>query len=135
MRPLWSATALMEQRSDVALTGSLVLAMGAGPVVVAICSATGPLLIDQFGLSNAEFGRLSSTAFVSAALASAVLGRVVDRIAPLAGVLCLQGLSAATLLLIGLTPSLQTLTLGLALSGLVQALGNPVTNRIVAIGF
>ncbi len=124
---------MTESQRPVALTATLVLAMASGPIVVFICSATGPLITDEFDLSKTEFGWLSSTAFLTAALASAVLGRAVDRVSPLTAVLVLHALSSAALLIIGIMPSLLALTIGLALSGLVQAMGNPVTNRIVAM--
>lgn len=124
---------MTEPQRPVALTASLVLAMASGPIVVFICSATGPLIINEFDLSKTEFGWLSSTPFVTAAVVSAVLGHVVDRVSPLAAVLVLHGLCAAALLIIGLVPSLRALALGLAVSGFVQAMGNPVTNRIVAL--
>lgn len=118
--------------SALGLTSTLVLAMGAGPILVFILAATGPLAIERFDLAKAELGGLASIAFISAAASSILLGRVADRVPAIVVIPALQVITAGALLLPAFSTSGAVLAIALALSGLVQAIGNPVTNRIIA---
>jgi predicted MFS family arabinose efflux permease len=105
--------------------------MGAGPLLVYGLTATGPLVVTDLELSRTTFGALATLAYAVAAVGSAVLGRQVDRHGERA-VLAVLFCGAGMALLIGaVAQSYAWLCGAVVLSGVVQSLSNPVTNRLV----
>jgi MFS family permease len=113
------------------LATTLAFSMGIGPLLVYGLTATGPLVIADLGLSRTAFGALATLAFAVAAVASGVLGRQVDRHGERAVLSVLFCGAGAALLVAAAAQSYAWLCVAVALSGCVQSLSNPVTNRLV----
>lgn len=89
----------------------------------------------EIGLTSASFGLVLGVYFAFAALASAGLGRVTDRIGPRAAQRWSALLAACALgLVAGMGRSWFTLAVPLALAGLASALANPAANAALAAG-
>lgn len=105
--------------------------MGVGPLTHYALAALGPLVVDDLGLSVAQYGQLWLVVFAAASVATTAGGWLADRMG-------LRGLFFATFTVSGLatlgaavTPGLSVLLVALVLSGFAQALANPATNRYV----
>lgn len=123
----------MTGKKDVGLLVVLTAAMGIGPLVNYGLSTTSALIIEDFGISTAQFGLLATACFVSAAVGSTLLGRLSDEIPAKAQVGIIFGGTAAGLLAIALAPGYAWLLGAMAIAGLAQALSNPMTNRIIML--
>jgi predicted MFS family arabinose efflux permease len=111
---------------------TLAVSMGIGPLLLYALTATGPLVIADLGLSRAQFGSFATVAFLAAAVSSGVLGRLVDLYSERTTMAVLYVGSAAALLLASVARSYLGVLLAVVVSGCVQALSNPVTNRLVS---
>ena len=122
----------MSKKPGPGLLFVLVCAMGAGPVMNYGLSATSTLIIDDLGISEAQFGLLATACFLSAALSSVSLGRLSDRISGRLQLLLIFGGTALALILMAVSGSYAWLLLAVALAGPAQAISNPTTNRVIA---
>lgn len=119
-------------RSVPGLAAAMTLSMGVGPLMVYALSTLGPFLIPALGLTRVQFGALGTVTFASAALASLGAGRIVDT-ATARSVMwllvtgCLGAIFAAAI-----APNYPVLLLAVMVSGVIQALSNPITNRLAA---
>jgi MFS family permease len=87
----------------------------------------------DLGFGVAELGLAVTSFFASAALASALLGRVVERVGSRSGMLVATLLSALSLAGIGAVASSWGLLVGfLVLAGAAHALGHPASNLLLA---
>ncbi len=111
---------------------SLAVAMGIGPLLIYGLTAAGPLVIADLHLTRAEFGSLATVAFAAAALGSGLLGRLTDRYSERATMFALHLGSAGALVLAALAGSYLGLVTAVVVSGCMQSLSNPVTNRLVS---
>lgn len=109
----------------------LVCAIGAGPVMNYGLSAVSSLIIEDLGISEAQFGLLATACFASAALSSVSLGRLSDRISGRAQLLLIFGGSALALVLMALSHDFVWLLVAVTLAGPAQAISNPTTNRVI----
>ena len=121
----------LNTKSGPGLLFVLVCAMGAGPVMNYGLSAASSLIIDDLGISEAQFGLLATVCFLSAALSSVSLGRLSDRIPGRAQLLMIFGGTALALILMALSRNYVWLLVAVALSGPAQAISNPTTNRVI----
>lgn len=114
-------------------TFALVLAvtMAAGPLLHYSLSALGPVLTEELAISRTQLGSLATAAFLAAAATAWRGGRFVDRHSDRRVVLVLCGLAASSLVLAAAVRSFTGLLMAAALSGLAQALSNPVTNAMI----
>lgn len=110
----------------------LVLVMGAGPLVLYAVTALAPLVVAELGLSRADLGTLAAVTFVTAAICSALGGRLVDRGNERRITAGILAGAAVSLGLVAVAPQLGWLIAAAAVSGAAQSLSNPVTNRLVS---
>lgn len=121
----------MTRKPGAGLLIVLTCAMGVGPLMNYGLSATSPLIIDDLGISEGQFGLLATVVFFTAALSAAWLGRLSDRVSAKMQLLIIFGGTALALLVMALAPSYGWLVLAAALAGPGQSLSNPTTNRLI----
>jgi predicted MFS family arabinose efflux permease len=105
--------------------------MGIGPFVTYGLSTTSSLIISDLGISDGQFGLLATVCFLTAALSSAGIGRLSDRLPVKAQLAIIFGGTACALVAIALAPSYWWLLIAVAIAGPGQSLSNPLTNRII----
>lgn len=111
---------------------TLAAGMGIGPLLLYGLSATGPLIVSDLGLSRTQFGGFAATAFGAAAVTSAAAGRFVDRSSARTALTILFTGAGLALCVAAVSHSYATVLAAVVISGAVQALSNPVTNRLVS---
>lgn len=115
-----------------AFGGTLAVAMGIGPLAIYVLSALSPAIIADLGISRTAFGVLATVSYLVTASLSIVTGGVIDRAPARPVMVLLFLLGGASLAGIGIAPGYLALMIAVALSGLTQALSNPVTNQAIA---
>lgn len=115
-----------------AFGSTLALAMGIGPLAIYVLSALSPAIIAELDLTRTQFGVLATSSYLVTAALSIVTGGVIDRARARAVIVVLFLLGGASLAGIGVAPGYLGLLLAVSLSGLTQALSNPVTNQAIA---
>ncbi|MFH5823197.1 MFS transporter [Georgenia sp. AZ-5] len=110
----------------------MAISMGIGPLLVYGLTAMSPLVISELSLSRTQFGSFATTAFLAAALSSGLVGGLVDRISERVTMYLLYGGSAVALWIAATAQNYAWMLVAVVVSGTVQALSNPVTNRLVA---
>jgi len=110
---------------------TLTCIMGAGPLMTYGLSATSPLIINDLGLGESQFGLLATLTFFAAAAGSTWLGRLSDRITGKAQLLIIFGGAAFGLALAGMTRSYIGLVAAVVVAGMAQAITNPTSNRLI----
>lgn len=119
-------------RSVPGLTAAMAVAMGVGPLIVYSISTVSPFLVPELGLSRTQYGTLATVTFAAAALASLSAGKVVDRTGVRQVMWWLVFGALGAMLAAAAAPGYWVLLLAVVASGVVQALSNPVTNRLAA---
>jgi predicted MFS family arabinose efflux permease len=110
----------------------LALSMGVGPLAIYAVTATAPLITADLGLSRAQLGSFATVTFLAAAVTSAFVGRAVDAFSGRVVLTVLFVGSGLALAGVAAAGSYRWLLVALAVSGVIQALSNPVTNQLVA---
>jgi predicted MFS family arabinose efflux permease len=121
----------MSKQPTAALLFVLTCAMGVGPLLNYGLSATSPLIIEDLGISEAQFGLLATAIFASAAVSSMWLGRLSDRISNRAQLILIFAGTALALVVGALAQHYWVLLVAAVLAGPTQAISNPTTNRII----
>lgn len=119
------------QAHGAALMVVLLLTMGVGPLVNYAVTATSDHLIQQLGITAGLFGLLVTCLFVSAALASMVLGRLADVLSVRDQMIFNFGGTALAIAVASVGPSYVTLLVAMILVGPAQVIANPTTNRVI----
>lgn len=119
-------------RSVPGLAAAMAMAMGAGPLIVHAISALSPSLVPALDLTRTQYGSLGTLTFAAAAVSSLRAGRVVDTASARAVMLWLVTGAAGAMLAAAVAPNYPVLVVAVVASGVVQALSNPVTNRLAA---
>jgi predicted MFS family arabinose efflux permease len=88
-------------------------------------------IIEEFGISRAQFGWIFAVFAISGAIMSPLMGSVVDGSAR-RGLLAVFAFATAGALLAGLASGFVALIVAAAVAGGALATGNPSTNRVVA---
>jgi predicted MFS family arabinose efflux permease len=114
-----------------ALLFVLTCAMGVGPLLNYGLSATSPLIIEDLGITEGQFGLLATAIFASAAVSSMWLGRLSDRISNRAQLILIFAGTALALVIGALAQHYWVLLVAAVLAGPAQAISNPTTNRII----
>lgn len=109
----------------------LLLVTAVGPILNNGLSAAGPILVRDLGISQGQFGMLSSLLFISAACASTTLGRLADILSTRVQMVLNFGGTAAALILSSIGPAYGLLAASVVLGGISQAIANPTTNRVI----
>lgn len=111
---------------------TLAISMGIGPLLIYSLTAAGPLVISDLDLTRAQFGSFATVAFMAAAASSGLFGRLIDRYSERATMIVLFIGSAVALLVAAVAQTYLIVIVAVAISGSVQALSNPVTNRLIS---
>lgn len=106
-------------------------AVGVGPLLSYGLSTTSSLVIDELGISEAQFGLLATVTFFTASLTALWLGRLADRVSERTVLLIIFGGAAASMVVAALAHNYFLLILAMAISGGAQAMANPGTNRVI----
>lgn len=122
----------LEQRTSAVWAGVvLATTMACASLYQYAVAALSPTLVTQLHLSRVELGFMSSAYYITAAAASWMLGRLVDRISVRIGNLILYGLSTAAFVLLAAIATTWVVILAAGVAGIAIGLSNPVTNLIV----
>lgn len=111
--------------------GLLGLATASATYLQGALSVLSTYLVDEFGLSPAEFGLAFTIFSVVGALGSPGVGTLVD-VSPRRVIAGLFVSSFAGILMVASAPSYPWILLASAVAGLAMASSNPVTNKIVS---
>jgi predicted MFS family arabinose efflux permease len=106
--------------------------MVAGTLPQFAVGSLGPLLVDDFDLSRAQFGTLTTATFSVAAVLSLFVGAVTEKLRPRGTYCALFLASALTFAGMSLATTYPVLLAFVALAGVGQALVNPLSNRLIA---
>lgn len=112
----------------------LTAAMAFSMLPLFLLGALGPHLVADFGIPRPLLGVLVTAGFGVAAVLSLVIGPVVAAIGPRRCLVLLFAGCAVVLGLFAAAPGYVGLVAAVALSGVPQALANPVTNRLIVAG-
>lgn len=110
----------------------LVTVMISASFVPVAVGTLGPFLRDEFDLTTVELGFMTTMVFIVAALAAPQAGKVADQ---LKGRMVLSAVffaSAASIVATAAAPVYALVLVSLVLSGVVQAISNPATNRLLS---
>ncbi|MFT4471490.1 MFS transporter [Arthrobacter sulfonylureivorans] len=121
----------MSKQPSGALLFVLTCAMGVGPLLNYGLSTVSPLVIEDLGISEGQFGLLATAIFASAAVSSMWLGKLSDRISNRAQLVLIFAGTAVALVVAALAHSYLVLVIAALLAGPAQAISNPTTNRII----
>lgn len=108
------------------------LAVTVGPLGHYMLSALGPVVIEELGLSRAQFGGFWAITFAVAALLTVYSGRLTDRYGPRPAVIAVLVVGTAGLVVLGAASTYWLVVVGLALAGCAQSASNAATNSAVA---
>lgn len=122
---------LEQQRTSWRVGTVLTAAMAVSMVPLFLLGAFGPSLVAEFGISRSLLGALASAGFAVAALLSFPTGRVVAALGPRRCLIALFVVSALALGGFAIARSYGLLIAVVAVSGVPQALANPVTNQLI----
>ncbi|MFE7629992.1 MFS transporter [Kocuria sp. NPDC057446] len=111
----------------------LTATMAVGPLLTHSLSAMSPLVIEDLGLTETQFGLLATTTFFVAALTAVRTGRWADRLSARTLLVVMFGGAALAMLLTAAAPGYAVLLLAMVLSGLGQVMANPATNRLIRL--
>lgn len=106
--------------------------MGIGPMLFYSLSALSPLLVAELGLSKTEYGALASVMFVAAALSSIVSAKVMNMSGTWLAIWFLVAGGTLAMFVAAGARNYGILLLSVVISGIIQSLSHPVTNRLVA---
>lgn len=110
----------------------LAFAMTVSTIPVPSLGVLATFLIDDLGLSRTQLGTLIAAVSIVTAACSPLAGRVADSLGGRRSLLALFALSSGVVVAMALAPSYGAL-LGVAVvAGLLNAIGNPGTNRYIA---
>lgn len=112
---------------------ALALAMGMGPLLLQSLTAMSPLVVADLGISRAQLGTLATTSFLVAAVVSGAGGGLLDRADLRRAMVALHVAGAGSVVVAALAHGYAGLVLGVAVSGAVLGMANPVTNRLIAL--
>lgn len=113
-------------------SATIAAAVGLGTFPSFAFGVLAPFLRDDFDLSRSELGLLTTAFFLVGAPASMFAGRLVDRVGGRILLAAMFAVAAGTTLGIAAAPSYPWLVAMSAVAGVPLALGNPITNKLVA---
>lgn len=106
--------------------------MGVGPFMLYGLAAVSPLVMDDLGLSPAQFGAISTVTFGSAAVGSLTIAGIAHRTSTRL-LLSITSLgSGLGLLVVAAAPLYVWVLVGACICGVAQAASNPATNTFVS---
>ncbi|MEX5269931.1 MFS transporter [Kocuria sabuli] len=111
----------------------LTATMAVGPLLTHSLSAMSPLVIEDLGLTESQFGLLATVTFFVAAVTAVRTGRWADRLGARTLLAVMFGGAVLAMLLTAAAPDYAVLLLAMVLSGLGQVMANPATNRLIRL--
>jgi sugar phosphate permease len=114
------------------LTLALTVFMASGAFPAFALGVLSPLVIDEFRLSRAELGLITTAMYLVGGLASISAGSIVDRAGPRRVIVGAFGMTAVTLACMAVAPAFPFLVALAGVAGVAMAAGNPATNKVVA---
>jgi predicted MFS family arabinose efflux permease len=124
---------LFDRRNNTLLVTCIVtISMIIGTAPPFALAALGPLVVDDFDLTRAQFGALTTVVFSVAAILSFSAGGSADASKPRRVCGLLSVASVVALAGAGISTSYAVLLAFVSLAGIGQALANPLTNRLIA---
>lgn len=112
---------------------ALTLGMGVSTFIAFALGSLAPFLRTEFGLSRTQIGALTTTLFAVGSSASPLAGRAVDSFGGRRTLQLLFAAGAASFLVSAVAPNYLVLLLAMLIGGVAMAVGNPATNKLVAI--
>jgi MFS family permease len=122
-----------EQAPGANLLLVLTATMAVGPLLTHSLSAMSPLVIEDLGLVESQFGLLATVTFFVAAVTAVRTGRWADRLGARTLLTVMFGGAVLAMLLTAAAPDYAVLLLAMVLSGLGQVMANPATNRLIRL--
>ncbi|KAB1641172.1 MFS transporter [Gulosibacter chungangensis] len=119
------------RRAPAILLIVLMIAMAAGPVFNFALSALSATVLEEFEISESQYGFLLTLIFVSAGITSAFIGRLADRIDARIQITIIIGGTLIAMLVSASYHAYWVLVIAALLAGPAQSLSNPLTNRII----
>ncbi len=116
----------------IGFTGILVLAMAASTQMPAGLGILAPFIRDDLGVSRTQIGLLITTVILAAAVISPLTGRATDALGGRNGIALLFVSAGLGFVGLALAPSFGWMLVPVGVAALAQALGNPVTNKLIA---
>lgn len=113
--------------------GILVLAMVAATQIPAGLGIVASFIRDDLGISRTQVGALITTAIIVAAALSPVTGRVTDVLGGRRSIVVLFTAAGVAYLGLAASPAYWLMFFPVALVGIAQAGGNPITNKLIAL--
>lgn len=107
------------------------IAMAAGPIFNFALSALSATVINEFQISESQYGLLLTIIFVSAGITSALIGRISDRLDPRVQAALILGGVIVAMLVSASVQSYWALVVAALIAGPAQSFSNPLTNRII----
>ncbi len=111
---------------------TLVFAMAVSAYTQFLLGILGPLMIDDLGLTRAQFGALTTAIFVIGGLGAPLLGPLVDALGGRRVLVALFIAGGTSWLIMGSAPTFTVLLVGACFAGFVRGASNPVGNQLVA---
>ncbi len=111
----------------------LLLAMGVATFGVPAIGILATFLIDDLGLTRGDIGTIVAVNTIIGALLSPAAGAFADRLGGTRALAALFALGAAGFFVAGAATSLAVLVVAGVIGGLSQSLGNPATNKAIAV--
>lgn len=115
------------------LTGIVTLIAAVGTIPVFALAALGPQIVVEFGLTRTQFGALTAVTFLIAAGLSPFIGGAADRYHPKHTYSILFLISVLTLAGTSFSTTYPVLVAFVAITGISEALTNPLSNRLIAL--
>ncbi|ALG87028.1 hypothetical protein ACH46_18520 [Gordonia phthalatica] len=106
--------------------------MGVGPLMLYTLTAVSPLVIDELGLSDVQYGAISTITFASAAVGAYCLGGPSNRLSARRVMLGIAFGAGVGSVLLAVAQNYLIVIVAAVVSGIAQSLSNPATNRVAA---
>lgn len=125
-------TPQQHERAPLILLCVLVAIMSSGVMFNVGVSSMSPILIDEFGISDGQFGLIMTLVYLTAGVTAGGFGGIADRIGARTqiGIIAVGGAAALALTIVWHT--YPAFLIAAAIAGVSQAFSHPVTNRIIA---
>lgn len=113
--------------------GVLVMAMVAATQIPAGLGIVATFIRDDLGVSRTQVGALITTTIIVGAVLSPVTGTITDILGGRRSVVILFAAAGVSYLGLAVAPVYWVMVLPVALAGVAQAGGNPITNKLIAL--